>query len=77
MDNDTPLLLDVSDVVAITRLSRSKVYELAKCNSFPRPVVIPGTRSARWLRADIEAWAAGLLHVGENFSAEADVLCKE
>jgi predicted DNA-binding transcriptional regulator AlpA len=64
--NNAPLLLDVDDVVTITRLSRSKIYELSKCQSFPRPVVIPGTRSARWKQADIAAWADALLHVGEK-----------
>ena len=53
------LLLDVIDVMALTGLSRAKIYEDARDGSFPTPKKL-GPRMVRWDRRDLEAWISQL-----------------
>jgi excisionase family DNA binding protein len=48
-------LLTVKDVIALTRLSRSKVYELIEAGVLPR-VKLAGVNSVRVEPAALRAW---------------------
>ena len=47
-------ILRISDVVALTNLSRSTIYVLVKSGLFPRQIKIGGC--ACWLRSDVHVW---------------------
>jgi predicted DNA-binding transcriptional regulator AlpA len=53
-------LLTVSEVGKLVSLSRATIYVNMREGTFPRPVEIPGVRSSRWRRSDVEAWLAAL-----------------
>ncbi len=48
-------LLRIADVCQLTSLSRSSIYEMAKEQTFPRPVAIGANRVA-WRMSDVVAW---------------------
>ena len=48
-------LLRAKDVLAITLISNSTMYELIKENKFPKPIRI-GRRAVAWLESDIQEW---------------------
>jgi prophage regulatory protein len=48
-------ILRIKDVIKITALSNSTIYELIKSNDFPRPKRI-GKRAVGWLENDIQNW---------------------
>ena len=48
-------MLRIKDVIKITAMSNSTIYELIKSNDFPRPKRI-GKRAVGWLENDIQAW---------------------
>ena len=50
-----PRLLRISEVVALTGLSRSTIYEWSADGRFPPPVRLSG-RAVRWVEAEVEAW---------------------
>jgi prophage regulatory protein len=50
-----PRLLNISDVVAITSLSRRTLYAKSNAGSFPKPVKISQRRIA-YREADVRAW---------------------
>lgn len=52
------LLMDAKQVAETLLISKRRLYELAKLPDFPRSRSL-GPRSTRWLRADIERYAAG------------------
>jgi prophage regulatory protein len=52
-------LLDLPEVKAATKLSRSTVYLKIAEGSFPAPAKIG--RSSRWSRQEIESWIAAKL----------------
>jgi prophage regulatory protein len=52
-------LLDLPQVRAATKLSRSTVYQKIAAGSFPAPAKIG--RSSRWSRQEIEGWIAAKL----------------
>jgi len=51
----TKKLLRVKDVLDITLISNSTMYELMKENKFPKPIRI-GRRAVAWLESDIQKW---------------------
>jgi prophage regulatory protein len=53
------LLLRRREVEAMTRLSRSTIYELMARGDFPRPVRI-GQRAVAWREDAVSAWIASL-----------------
>jgi excisionase family DNA binding protein len=53
-------LLTVAEVGKLVSLSRATIYANMREGTFPRPVEIPGVRSSRWRRSDVEAWLAAL-----------------
>ena len=48
-------MLRIKDVIEITAMSNSTIYELIKSNDFPRPKRI-GKRAVGWLENDIQNW---------------------
>jgi predicted DNA-binding transcriptional regulator AlpA len=54
-----PLLLDSHAAGELLAVSRRKFWELVKRPDFPRPRKL-GERTQRWMRGEIEAWAAAL-----------------
>lgn len=53
---DLPLTLNACEVAAVLRISKSKVYELARTESFPairigNRVVIPRDKLIEWMNA--------------------------
>tara|TARA_R100000234_G_scaffold113944_1_gene88747 strand:- start:554 stop:817 length:264 start_codon:yes stop_codon:yes gene_type:complete len=59
-------LLTIQEVISITNISRSTLYELVKHDGFPRQVIIknPVTHkrlhNALWRRSDVEQWIKDL-----------------
>ena len=56
---DLPLTLNAREVAAVLRISKSKVYELARTESFPairigNRVVIPRDKLIQWMNAQAE-----------------------
>ena len=56
---DLPLTLKVHEAAAVLRISKSKVYELARTESFPairigNRVVIPRDKLIQWMNAQTE-----------------------
>ena len=48
-------LLRIKDVLGITGLSRSGLYEKISSGLFPRPVQL-GPRSVAWIDSEIDSW---------------------
>ena len=48
-------ILKMSDVVRVTRLSRSSIYLLLRKNDFPQPKKL-GKKIIFWTASDIQAW---------------------
>ena len=48
-------LLKLKQVMSITGLSRSYVYELAKAGTFPQPLKL-SERSSAWLESEVQQW---------------------
>jgi prophage regulatory protein len=55
----TDRLLDIKDVRAKLKISKSKIYALMATGQFPRPMH-PGPQMARWLESIIDDWIDGL-----------------
>lgn len=53
----TDRLLPLKEVMAITRISGSKIYRMMRSGSFPRPRKL-GLRAVRWLESEIQDWMA-------------------
>ena len=56
---DLPLTLKAHEAAAVLRISKSKVYELARTESFPamrigKRVVIPRDKLIEWMNAQVE-----------------------
>ena len=50
-----PKLLNVTEVVHLVNLSRTRIYALMNTGEFPRPIRI-GQRAVRWRESDLKAW---------------------
>ncbi|SES64228.1 helix-turn-helix transcriptional regulator [Oceanicella actignis] len=61
-------LLRLKDVLDVTGLSRSRLYELQARGDFPRAVRI-ADRAVAWREADIAAWIDSRPHVGDEQDA--------
>lgn len=51
-------LMTLAEVTQITRLAKSRIYELVAARRFPEPRKIG--RSSRWLASEIHAWMLNL-----------------
>ena len=49
------IILRVRDVVGVTGLSKSTIYQMIKTNDFPRPLRL-GKRAVGWRQSDIASW---------------------
>ena len=54
----TNRILKLPDVMAMTALSRSSIYDFIKKKTFPAPCPL-GARAVGWLEAEIVAWING------------------
>lgn len=54
--SDLPRLLRVPDVLSLTGMSRSMLYQLMDRGLFPRPVSVAGTRMKAWSAAAVSEW---------------------
>lgn len=60
--NPTTRFIRITEVQAITGLSRSYIYELANKEVFPQSVpLVPGGTSRAWVEAEIHQWVADRL----------------
>ena len=50
-------LLRLSEVIALTRYSRSSIYRKMRDESFPKPLKM-GDRAVRWRESEVTAWVA-------------------
>lgn len=56
MDAKTLPVIDLKGVKAITTLSRSSIYALAKNGMFPKPLRIAGTSRTVWRTTEVLDW---------------------
>lgn len=49
-------LIRIDCVISIASLSRSAIYDLISKNEFPKQVKLGTTRSAAWVRSEVEQW---------------------
>jgi len=54
------LLLTNNEAAEYVGISPSKLRAMASAGNFPRPVKLPGCKSTRWRRVDIDKWVASL-----------------
>lgn len=52
-----PKFIRLPEVIEISGLSKTTIYELVAAGAFPSPVKI-GPRASAWLLSELEAWAA-------------------
>jgi prophage regulatory protein len=64
----SPRLLRVSAVLAMTGLARSTMYARVRAGMFPKPVSL-GPRAVAWVADEIEAWV--LARIRERDDGEA------
>ncbi len=50
-----PKLLKIKEVIKLTRLSKTTIYQMAKDGQFPKPMKL-GKRSSGWFEHEIEQW---------------------
>lgn len=50
-------LLCLEEVMALTKISSSKIYRDIRDGTFPTPIKV-GARAVRWWLSEIEAWLA-------------------
>jgi prophage regulatory protein len=56
-NSDEVIFWRLSEVKAVTGLSKSSLYALIRANNFPAPVQL-GPRTVAWVRSEIKQWAA-------------------
>jgi prophage regulatory protein len=55
--NETPRLIRIRSVLALTGLSKSYTYELCSKGLFPKSVqLVPGGTSVAWVESEVLAW---------------------
>ena len=59
MDNEKNQLLNIEEVMQLTRKKRSTIFTHVKLNLFPAPVKT-GIRSVAWRAEDVEKWIQSL-----------------
>ena len=61
----TPALLTLREVIELTHVPRTTIYDLMKTGKFPRPVRV-GRRSVRWIASEIYRWIDDLPRGGSD-----------
>lgn len=52
---DTPLVT-MTEVVALTRLSKSEIYRRIRAGTFPAPVKLGGSQRIAFVKSEVCAW---------------------
>ena len=65
-------LLTMREVLEKTGMSRPTMYLRVKQGTFPRPRMTGGSRSARWLSTEIDAWIRELPAVSGGVYGDLD-----
>ena len=55
-------MIDLKEVMPIVGLKRAMIYRLIQSNRFPKPHKFG--KASRWVKVDVEAWAAKNWKVG-------------
>jgi prophage regulatory protein len=55
--NDEIEFIPLPEVKKITGLGKTKLYEMISLGEFPKQIPL-GVRAARWLKGDVQQWAA-------------------
>lgn len=55
-----PALLRDHEAAAYIGVSTRKLWQMASAGDAPAPVRLPGSRSSRWRRDDLDQWVAQL-----------------
>lgn len=56
-------LIRIKDVVAITGISKSYIYQLCNNNQFPQSIrLIPGGKSVAWVEGEVLDWIDERIH---------------
>lgn len=58
--NTAPRILRLKEVITMTGLSRSTIYELMNAKNFPKAVKL-GRHSVGWLESEVLEWVKHLL----------------
>ncbi len=58
-------ILRLSDVVNVTGLSRSAIYQSMKTGDFPHSISL-GLRSIGWIESEVQAWIDSKIAVTRN-----------
>lgn len=62
---------DTADIAAYLEVTRAHVTDvLVKRPDFPKPIINRGPRLRRWLRTEVEFWAAGRGQSRDAISAD-------
>jgi prophage regulatory protein len=64
-------LLRLPAVLAVTGLTRSTLYRLAKSGDFPQPIKLIGGRASAWLLSAVNAWIQARIQAAGASKAEA------
>jgi prophage regulatory protein len=48
-------ILRINEVVRVTGISKSQIYRLVACHSFPKPLVLSVGRVG-WLESEVQGW---------------------
>lgn len=55
--SEDKVILRVKEVVEVTGLSKSYIYQLSKEGKFPRPInLVPGGEAKGWVASEIHNW---------------------
>jgi prophage regulatory protein len=63
--HDDVSFLRLSDVRAVTGLSKTSIYEMIRDKSFPAPVRL-GPRAVAWVRSEVRHWALERVHASRS-----------
>lgn len=68
--NDTQLIR-IAEVLALTSLGKSTVYDEIKAGRFPKPVRLT-TRSVGWIRAEVAEWISSRIDASRQVRLEGE-----
>ena len=59
------ILLTLQEMMRLTSMSRSMIYELMGVSKFPKPVRV-GARAVRWIADEVKTWIATRPRAGSD-----------
>jgi prophage regulatory protein len=73
-----PKLLKIKEVIKLTRLSKTTIYQMARDGQFPKPMKL-GKRSSGWFEHEIESFINDCSNRrsanSQSFNAKGDASC--